>query len=286
MVNFIRIFFLRFAFFGFLFLITGCQSSARFSVMTYNLRLDIAVDGDNAWTHRKDLLVGQLLTVRPDIFGVQEARPNQMKYIGQAMENYGFIGHGRDGGNKGEYSAIFYNRTVFSVEMYNTFWLSDTPTEKSMGWDAAFPRICTYGLFTNIKTGKKIWVVNTHLDHMGIQAREKGMALILAKINTLNSHGFPVILMGDFNAEPDDTLIRELSVQMLDAKSISKNTPLGPNATFNAFQPIEEATRRIDYIMLSPTSGFTVKNYVTVYEENAPQYPSDHFPVVAYLKLK
>ncbi len=39
-------------------------------VMTYNIRLDIASDGENDWTHRKDFFTSQVQFYEPDIFGV------------------------------------------------------------------------------------------------------------------------------------------------------------------------------------------------------------------------
>ncbi len=277
---------LRILFIGFLVFLTACQSQSDFSVMTYNIRLDIAVDGDNAWPLRKDLLSAQLQDHAPDIFGVQEAMPGQMDFIDQKMPGHNYIGHGRDGGHSGEYSAIFYNRAIFSVAQGQTFWLSKTPDKKSMGWDAGYPRICTYGLFTHQKTGQKIWVFNTHLDHIGELARRNGIVMIVNKIEEVNTGNIPVIFMGDFNVDPDDPLIIKLKEKMDDSEDISIETSNGPEATFNAFQPIEHASRRIDYIMLSKSSNFTVKAHNTLYDETALQYPSDHFPVLAVLSLK
>ena len=42
------------------------------SLMTYNIRLDVASDGENAWPNRKEVLVSQLQFYNPAIFGIQE----------------------------------------------------------------------------------------------------------------------------------------------------------------------------------------------------------------------
>lgn len=39
-------------------------------VMTYNLRLDVASDGDNAWPHRRDFLANQVEFHAPDVLGI------------------------------------------------------------------------------------------------------------------------------------------------------------------------------------------------------------------------
>ena len=204
-------------------------------LMTYNIRLDVASDEENAWSNRKDILTSQVLFLAPDIMGVQEARPNQMEDLSNALKDYKSIGVGRDGENKGEFSAIFYNSKNISVENESTFWLSETPNEISKGWDAAYPRICTYGLFTAIHSGQQFWVFNTHLDHVGAEAQSEGMKLILNKIDQINTQGFPVVVMGDFNVEPNSDVIAETKNAMVDSKEIA-NVKFGNNGTFNGFK--------------------------------------------------
>ncbi|GAA3604579.1 endonuclease/exonuclease/phosphatase family protein [Flavivirga amylovorans] len=273
---------------------TSCKSenknpdnnkSQNLSVMTYNIRLDVASDGDNAWPNRSHFLSSQVQFYSPDIMGVQEARPNQMDDLKAALKDYDVIGTGRDGGNKGEFSAIFYNSKKVKVEQENTFWLSKTPNKMSMGWDAAYPRICTYGLFTLLESNQKIWVFNTHLDHVGAEAQLEGMALILKKIIALNTANLPVIVMGDFNVEPDSQLIESLKQNMNDSKDIAKIV-FGSNGTFNGFKFEEPVTRRIDYIMLSKSNHIEVEKYGVLSSSIDLKYPSDHFPVYIELILK
>lgn len=251
-------------------------------VMTYNIRLDVPSDGENAWINRKDFLSSQVLFYSPDILGVQEARPNQMADLKDALKNYKTIGIGRDGANKGEYSAIFYNAEKVSVAQENTFWLSETPTKISKGWDAAFPRICTYGLFTMHETNKKIWVFNTHLDHVGNQARLNAMKLICEKIIALNTDNFPVVVMGDFNVEPTSEVITNLKQTLNDSKEKAK-VVFGSNGTFNGFKFNEQVTRRIDYIMVSKSPNVEIEKYGVLSSSIDLKYPSDHFPV--YISL-
>ena len=259
--------------------------SQNLNIMTYNIRLDVASDGENAWTNRKEFLSSQVLFYSPDILGVQESRPNQMTDLKDALKDYKAIGIGRDGDNKGEYSAIFYNAKKVSVAQENTFWLSETPDTVSKGWDAAFPRICTYGLFTVLENNQKIWVFNTHLDHVGNEAQLKGMQLILKKIATLNTDDFPVIVMGDFNVEPTSELITNLKQTLNDSKENAKIS-FGPNGTFNGFKFNELVTKRIDYVMVSKSSKVEVEKYGVLSSSIDLKYPSDHFPVLVELTLK
>ncbi|WP_405415194.1 endonuclease/exonuclease/phosphatase family protein [Maribacter sp. Asnod1-A12] len=251
--------------------------------MTYNIRLDVASDGENRWSERKDILLDEIQFLSPNIFGIQEGLPHQTTYLKDNLDNYDYIGIGRDGGEKGEFSALFYDTRKFTVEQSNTFWLSETPDKFSMGWDAAYPRICTYGLFADKVSGDKFWVFNAHLDHKGIEARQQGLALIREKIKILNVKELPVILMGDFNTEPEHIIMKDMQLSMLDSYKNAK-FKYGSIGTFNGFKTDEIAKRRIDYIFISKSSEYAVRNYAVLSNLINNRYASDHFPVFIRLE--
>lgn len=252
-------------------------------VMTYNIRLDLASDGNNRWDSRKGILVAQVLAQAPDFMGIQEALPGQVQHLADNLPAYKFIGVGRDDGKAaGEHSAIFYNSTKYKLLEQSTFWLSKTPDKPSKGWDAAYNRVCTYGLFQDIRSGNKLWVFNTHFDHVGNIARVESAKLILQKIQQLNTANLPVILTGDFNLEEDSESIALLSAALNDAKKAAKKTS-GPQGTFNGFDTAM-TEKRIDYIFVPKTGNVT--SYTVLKEIKNGRYPSDHFPVIAEVILK
>jgi endonuclease/exonuclease/phosphatase family metal-dependent hydrolase len=248
-------------------------------LMTYNIRLDIDSDGENNWSHRKEFFISQMQFYEPDIFGIQEAKPNQVIDIASALPQYNYIGIGRDGIGLGESSNIYFKKERFKVLQNNTFWLSETPNVISKGWDAAFNRVCTYALFKDLKTKNTFWVFNTHLDHMGELAKTNGIQLILSKIATLNTQNYPVFFMGDFNSKPNEERIISLKKIMLDTKEISEEKPFGPTGTFNGFKHNEPVTEWIDYIFISKNSNFKVKKFAVLSDSKNLRYPSDHLPV-------
>ena len=254
-------------------------------VMSYNIRYDNPNDGENSWVNRKELLCSQLAFYEPDVFGIQEALPNQLNDISALLPNYAFVGIARDGNGKGESSNIFFKKDKFKVLEQNTFWLSETPEIISKGWDAALNRICTYALLKENKTKQIFWIFNTHLDHQGEIARTKGIALILYKIKMLNTQNYPVIFMGDFNSEPTEERIINLKKLMIDSQEISEENPFGPTGTFNGFKHIEAVTKRIDYIFLSKESNFKVYKYAVLSDSKDLKYPSDHLPVYVEIRF-
>ena len=266
-----------------------CLASLTFGqitkIMTYNIRLDYPKKGENSWQQRKVFLTGQLSFYEPDIFGIQEGLPHQVRYIDSILPNYNFVGVGRDDGMvKGEYSAIFYNTDKFEVIQQATFWLSETPDMVSIGWDAAMERICTYALFKDKKSKHYFWVFNTHFDHIGDKARVNSAKLIVDRINSNNPKNYPVILMGDFNLEPQSNGIEFILNYFNDSKMVSLKAPFGPKGTFNGFNFEKPVTRRIDYIFVSKKNCI-VHKYAVLSDAIQCRYPSDHLPVYIELSL-
>lgn len=263
-----------------------CVNAQNLKLMTYNIRLDVVSDGENNWTNRKDFFTAQIQFYEPDLLGVQEAKPNQVIDIAQTLSQYNYIGIGREGEGKGESSNIFYKKDRFKVLQSGTFWLSETPEVISKGWDAAFNRVCTYGLFKDLKTNQTFWVFNTHLDHIGEVARTKGILLILSKMKIVNQKNNTVFFMGDFNSKPTDDRIINLNHQMNDCRKISEQKPFGPSGTFNGFKHNEPVVDLIDYIFISKNSQFKVKKLATLSDSKDLRYPSDHLPVYAEISYK
>lgn len=272
-----------------LFILMGFTTVAfgqTYKLLTYNIRYDNPNDGENQWSERKEYLCDQIAFYNPDIFGIQEGLHHQVKYIDSTIVSYDYVGVGRDDGKeKGEYSAIFFNKKNIEVLSDGTFWLSETPNEISVGWDASMERICTYALFQNKLTKESFWVFNTHFDHIGEKARTESAKLILDKIKMLNKNNLPVILMGDFNLEPSNSTIQYLSNVLNDSQEHAESKPFGPTGTFNGFKFSEPVSKRIDYIFTSK-NNVKVKKYGILSDSKNCKYPSDHLPVLIEIELK
>ena len=253
------------------------------SVMTYNIKYDNPRDSVNNWDNRKDEVVLLMKHYRPQIFGVQEALLHQLIDLDEGLLNYSRIGVGRDDGKeKGEFSAIYYNSELLSVMRQSTFWLSDTSDEVSMGWDASYKRVCSYGLFKNKMSKQEFLVFNVHYDHKGELAREKSSELILERIKKINKNNYPVILMGDFNAQADDVPIKTITKAFDDGSKLARNGIYGPVGTFTGFEIDIIPEKRIDFIFVK---GFKVDKYSHIDDRKMDNnYLSDHLPVFIEFK--
>lgn len=253
-------------------------------VMTYNIKYDNINDSVNNWNYRKEALVKLIKHYEASFVGTQEVLHRQLVYIDSSLTNFAYVGVGRDDGKKkGEYSPIHYDSTRYKILEQKTFWLSDTPDKISVGWDAAMERVCTYGLFEEKITGNKLYVFNTHFDHIGKVAREKSAELVFQKIEEVNTENLPVVLMGDLNLSPDEEPIRFLQKQLTDGQMATKQAFYGPTGTSSGFDHNRVLERRIDYIFVK---DFEVVSYIHIDDrmENN-MHISDHLPVLASLKI-
>lgn len=253
-------------------------------VITYNIRYNNPGDSLNAWPNRKDEVLKLIHTYAPDIFGLQEALLGQVNDIASKMPGFDWVGVGReDGINRGEYAPIFYNSRKYQLKEQGWFWLSESPHIPSKSWDAALPRICTFALLEDYDTRKNFWVFNTHMDHQGEKARHESARLILRKINELNEKKLPVILMGDFNALPDENTVKLIKRRLEDSSEFSLTAAKGPEGTFNGFDFNSPLRERIDYIFVN--KELAVTQYAVLTDSNGQRYPSDHLPVYVELTL-
>ncbi|UUZ84213.1 endonuclease/exonuclease/phosphatase family protein [Paenibacillus sp. P26] len=183
-----------------------------FHAMTFNLRYDTPNDGPNQWTNRIGKAAAIIRDHDPLIVGTQEGYYAMLKALHERLSDYAWAGTGRHGGQENEHCAIFYKKDELDLVEHRTFWLSETPeTAASQSWDSNLPRICTWARFVHRGTGTAFAVFNTHLDHIGQEARNQGARLIWDAIRKhREEHGTPVLLTGDFNSYPGDLPIRFL----------------------------------------------------------------------------
>ena len=268
------------------------------SVMTFNIRYGTANDGDNSWTKRRDMLFALLRTENADLIGLQEALRFQVDEILAAVPGYAAVGVGRDDGKAaGEMSAILYRTSRFYVASSGTFWFSDTPeTPGSKTWGNRITRIATWARFVD-HDGSAFSHYNLHLDHESQPSREKSTALLLERVKARAIPTEPVIVTGDFNTGESNA-----ALQVLVGPGGPAAVP-APGATpapfidtfralhrdekevgsFTAFKFGATTGDKIDYVLVQP--GTTVLSAGIVRTSDNQRYPSDHFPVVATIRL-
>lgn len=262
-----------------IFLVNSQVMIAQQKYMSFNIRFDNPSDGEDRWEVRKEEVSRMIQKFEPDFLGIQEALPNQVEYLDSNLQNYKYIGFGRDGeGSQSESVPIFYRADRYELLKTDVFWLSETPENPSKGWDAALNRITTYGIYLNRQTRDTLHVFNSHYDHRGEKARVNSSRLLISKLKTLKLLDEKVILMGDFNSRPEEEPIQILNKALSDARISSRNKTRGPYGTFNAFDTEAQLDQRIDYVFVL---NLKVIRYTAIDDKrNNGRWLSDHLPVL------
>lgn len=257
--------------------------NADFRVMTYNIRLDTPADGNNRWAPRRDLLVGQVRLLKPDILGLQEVLPGQRGDLAAALPGFAMLGGGRDDGRLGgEAAPLLIDRSRYRIAASGMFWLSPTPAVPSLGWDAGFRRVASWARLVDRSDGTRLLAINTHWDHVGLAAR-LGSGRLLRDWIARNRRGTEeVILLGDFNAPLSEASLQVLlGPNLRETRAAAIEPPTGPLVTFNGWALVPEPVEAIDHVLASP--GLAVRRHHVLAAHFGGRLASDHFPVIADL---
>jgi endonuclease/exonuclease/phosphatase family metal-dependent hydrolase len=275
-------------FFTLLFFSIIATEAQTITVATYNMRNDNN-SGDslngNGWKQRYPVIAALIRFHDFDIFGTQEVMYHQVLDISKELPGYSYYGIGRDDGkHAGEHSEIFYKKDLFTMLDHGDFWLSQTPDKPSLGWDATCcNRICSWVYLMDRKTNKKFYVFNTHYDYQKDLARNESSKLILQKIMSIAGKN-PVVFMGDLNGGNNSEWYKSIA-----NSGILKDTykeaphPYVNNGSFNGFGKTVASDEIIDHIFIS--KQFTVQKWGILTDTYHGKYPSDHFPVLATLRM-
>jgi endonuclease/exonuclease/phosphatase family metal-dependent hydrolase len=245
-------------------------------IMTFNIRFENDRDGLNNWPNRRDLLVDVIGRYHPTILGTQEGTPGQLGYIQENLTRYAMHAPQRVLDATCQYPTLFYCRQQMDVLQGGEFWLSTTPAvHRSKNWDSAFPRMMSYALFRCGQGRGQVWVVVTHLDNLGQQARLEQAAII---VRWLHERQGPVIVMGDFNDLPGSSLhdlVASPESGLRDSWKMLERSENGQSMTHHDFQGNPEKGR-LDWILVS--RHFRVREAAIIRDHREGRYPSDHFP--------
>ncbi len=253
---------------------------------TFNIRYDNPDDSMNNWQYRKDSAAAFVLQQDLDVFGCQEVLANQMQDLLDRLPDYQCVGVCRDDGDKeGEASPIFFKKDRFEVLRSSTFWLSQYPDSVGfVGWDGACCRIATWAKLKEKKSGRIFMAVNTHFDHIGVEARRNAALLIIDSIKSIVGDQ-PAIVTGDFNVNDQSEAYKTITGNefvLKDAYKIAEKVE-GVNYTFHDFglEPMEKR-EKIDFIFVTPQISVQ-RAYIPEPAKGPTGFLSDHNPHAVHI---
>lgn len=248
-------------------------------VVTFNLRCDVKCDETNMFKNRKGLILDKIDAEQPDIMGFQEMLPHMRDFLIKHLPDYQFVGRSRAADFTGEHMDVAFRRDKYDLVGLDCFWLSPTPNVPGSRYkeQSDCPRIVTATILREIKTNKLFRFINTHLDHIGEQARVLGIKQIAEYIAEQNEKfDLPFFLTGDFNALPDSETIK-FCYDCKKPEMVELTAPI-TGITFHDYGKITE-NYKIDYIFCDKETA--KHKYTTrVWDDcNFGLYLSDHYPI-------
>jgi len=247
-------------------------------IVTFNIRMDNPEDGKNAFPHRRALIKKAIESRAPDIIGFQEVLPHMADWLKESLGDYYIIGHGREKDLSGEQALIAYKKTAYNLHYTETFWLSPTPSIPGSRYkgQSGCPRTCICAVFED-KSHRLFQVWNTHLDHIGKSARLHALEQIMRTIHTCEKV-LPFILMGDFNALPDEKELAPLFAPEFASYGL-RDVTAQSGGTFHDYGTIQ--SEKIDYVFAC--RAFRAQGCTLWRDCEDGVYISDHYPLEADL---
>jgi endonuclease/exonuclease/phosphatase family metal-dependent hydrolase len=139
--------------------------------------------------------------------------------------------------------------------------------------------------FRDLLTQREFYVMNTRFNEELQLPKEKGAALVRARVEALKTT-LPVLLLGDFGGGADQNKVYN---QMVDDKFFRDTWVMAKErrgeglGTLNEYKAIPTGEPRVDWILARgnvSVDASAIDAFVS-----GGRFPSDHCPVVAWIRL-
>lgn len=206
-----------------------------------------------------------------DLLGTQEMTVRYANRLKKQLPDYRFFGGYRLGNGvlrylpQNESNLIFSKYKVISDETiplpFVPSFLRDFLLSLRRG--ALIPRIVTC-LMVEISKENYLWVINTHLDYLIKEVQQRQLNVLRSFISALSAY-YPIVLMGDFNMELNDSLFSSF-VSFL-AQHGMKRVPIQGTTWKN---------KMLDYLFVP--QNWKIEQY-GILKNKEISLLSDHFPI-------
>ena len=266
-------------------------------ILACNIRVALPEDEEKGvgWNARKEICANIIRKQNPDIVCFQEVikiQADDLRNFFPDFVFFGFEGPEMDKLPEGYHgiakNPIMFSRVRYEVVSGGCFWLSEEPLiGGSKSWGTARARNVNWVRLRDINTLKEFRVVNTHLDHISQEAREKQIDTILMESDQYLVE-FPQLLAGDFNSDSRNAVVKRIVDQGWNDTWTSVHGTINPGFTGHGFLALEKATKtggngKIDFIF--SRGNIIARKAEIIRDKENGIYPSDHFFVSAEVVL-
>lgn len=255
--------------------------NGRLRILTCNIRVCEADDGENNWVRRKGLCAEVIRSRSPDIICFQEMRAEQFADLSSAFPEYGSYAMVDEPVGRHPVNCIFYRSDVFMRISAGGYWLSKRPhVAGSRSWRSACTRLANWLRLEDRASGSEFRVINTHLDHVSQIAREHQAQMIVEDARAYPDE-YPQILTGDMNGDARNQAMASLKAGgWVDTYGAVHGTE-DPGHTYHEFLGPRYRSKlgKIDWIFVR--GAIKVIEAAIVTDSRGERFPSDHYFVEA-----
>ncbi|MDR2676008.1 MAG: endonuclease/exonuclease/phosphatase family protein [Opitutaceae bacterium] len=251
-------------------------------VVSANIRFPVREVPGEEWEKRKELARDVLLAQDADLICFQEFRSEHLAFLKTYFPDHEASGY-VDGPDNRKSNTIFFSKKRFQKIEEGGFWLSDKPDSyRSKFPESGSVRHVATLTLKDTRTGKKLLVWNTHLDHAHQPGRDRQAAVLASFIKKIPDAP-PLILTGDFNCGVGTEAIRHIKESGMTDSYESVHGPKEPGYTYHGFlgEKYGKQRAKIDFVfcnkLLKPAAAAVIR------DSRDGHYPSDHYFVSAEL---
>ena len=253
------------------------------------------------WHRRKYLLIEEILHINADVICLQEV--DHFAFFKQILFHVGYTGHffpkpwspclNAPDSNGPDGCALFYRSSRLELVRKQTLNLLERDDKETN-------QVCLMGEFKDKVTDREFVVVTTHFKAKPEyhQVRFHEGVFMEKNVESFRS-GKPVLICGDFNAEPTEDVVKYYQASALELQSaytqLSESGCENPAYTTWKIRGSKtpggkekEACHTIDYMWYQPkhmgvTSLLSIPSGDEIGPNRLPSwhYPSDHFSLAA-----
>lgn len=272
-----------------IFLFTLPTYAQQMSIMTFNTMCDFCHKNDqDTFSKRLSGLQFVVKKYNADLIALQEVRTgDQLRQITKGLKSRTII-YNTLGPFDYADPALVINTDKFEILESSFHWLGPRDGKFSFGWKWALPRQIVWAKLKNKENGMEFIFATTHLDNRNEN--------LLGSVNTIKklfaNQKVPVILAGDTNITTEydtykiltaDHFINGFDIQKVSAptRSLAAQKDLCYKRKGKKFPEC-----RVDHILLSKNSQWSVDQYEIDTQKFNSRFPSDHRAVHTIVTLK
>ncbi len=253
---------------------TAVRAAPTIRVLSLNLWHD---KGD--WPRRRALIVDELRRLRPDVIALQEVLQrdglrNQAEDLGAALGyRVQFVSVDPPQAARRYGNALLTRARSRARDQRKLDPLDDYRT-------AAHARVALG------RTGAvEVYATHLHNDRQGGAIRARQVASLLDFVDATRGDG-PVLIAGDFNSDADSPELNALAARYRDAYGSAHPQASADPAAHTTLNPAYLPAQRIDHVFYDPQRFELVEAKIVLDRSREGVWASDHFGMLAVLRLR